>query len=85
MISTCKNFCITYNGEIYNFLNLKSFNFKGLSFKTNSDTEVILNGYKYYGISFFNKLNGIFSFAIFDKRNKLVHICRDPVSKTFIF
>ena len=79
MISTCKNFCITYNGEIYNFLNLKNHLIsKGLSFKTNSDTEVILNGYKYYGISFFNKLNGIFSFAIFDKRNKLVHICRDP-------
>ncbi len=78
MLSKCKKYSITYNGEIYNFLNLKKYlETKGIYFKTNSDTEVILNGYKYYGTSFFNKLNGIFSFAIFDKSNNSLHICRD--------
>lgn len=78
MVSKCKKYSITYNGEIYNFLNLKKYlETKGIFFKTNSDTEVILNGYKYSGTSFFNKLNGIFSFAIFDKTNNSLHICRD--------
>ena len=78
MISSCGRFYIIYNGEIFNFLTLKKDLEKHkLNFNTLSDTEVILNGYKKYGLKFFNKLNGIFSFAIYDKFKNITHIVRD--------
>ena len=59
--------CIIYNGEIYNFLEIKDeLIAKGVRFQSNSDTEVILAAYEYYGIDCLNKLNGIFAFAIYD-------------------
>ena len=68
---------IVFNGEIYNYLNLKKKLYKNNI--TNSDTEVILNGYIEEGISFFNKLRGIYSFSIIDRRKSLkVILARDP-------
>jgi asparagine synthase (glutamine-hydrolysing) len=70
---------ITYNGEIYNFRELKNeLEARGRKFKTHSDTEVVLRTYEEFGTDAFAKLNGIFAFAIYDKRNKKVVIVRDP-------
>ncbi len=76
---------IIFNGEIYNFLELKTKleNFKNLEWRSNSDTEVILNLYKYYvdsnkGLNkFFQSLNGIFSIAIWDRSKNELIIARD--------
>ena len=58
MISECDKYILSYNGEIYNFKELKSDLIKkGLNFKTNSDTEVLLNGFKFYGKEILEKLN----------------------------
>lgn len=69
---------VVFNGEIYNFLELRreleSF---GHVFRTNSDTEVIIHGYKRWGDDVLNRLNGMFGLAIWDvKRNRLV-LARD--------
>ena len=72
--------CIVFNGEIYNFIEIK-YNLikKGYQFKTNSDTEVILNLYLEYGEEGFEKLNGIFAFAIYNKKSKTLVIARDHI------
>jgi len=78
MLSANKEAVIVFNGEIYNFKNLKE-NLSFKKFKTHSDTEVILEGYLEKGTSFFKNLRGIYSFAIFDRRitNKII-LARDP-------
>ena len=60
-----KNIALTYNGEIYNYIELKQ-ELKEYNFITESDTEVILALYEKYGIEFDGKLDGIFSFSISD-------------------
>jgi len=71
---------IVFNGEIYNFRELRAhLKGKGHSFQTNSDTEVLLNLYLEDGIKCFDKLNGIFAFAILDQRSGEVHLVRDQV------
>ena len=78
MHSICGNYSITFNGEIYNYKNLtEELKNNGLSFKTKSDTEVILNSYKFWGDDFLNKIEGMFAFAIFDKKKNLVILARD--------
>jgi len=70
---------IIFNGEIYNYVELKKKIGKAYHFKTNSDTEVILAAYKIYGIQFIEQLQGMFAFALYDKeRNKLL-LARDRV------
>ena len=73
-----KQAIIVFNGEIYNYQLLKKE--MGLNkFRTNSDTEVILEGYLEHGVEFFKKLRGIYSFVILDKRNGINFILvRDP-------
>jgi asparagine synthase (glutamine-hydrolysing) len=62
---TYNNFTIVFNGEIYNYIELrKELLLKGHKFKTISDTEVILHLYEEYGESFVNRLNGMFAFVI---------------------
>lgn len=69
---------IVYNGEIFNFLELKPIlEKKGHKFKSDTDTEVIVHGYEEYGPSFVNKLNGFFAFCIFDSKKKQLFIARD--------
>lgn len=72
----CKDreFWITYNGEIYNYKELKEELMQnGLAFSNDSDTEVILKGYEFWGEGIVNKLNGVFAFVIYDKeKNKFV-------------
>ncbi len=78
-VSVDQNYIITFNGEIYNFQDIKIYLIKkNIKFKSKSDTEVILESYKYWGIEFLNKLRGMFSFAIWDKREEKLILARDP-------
>ena len=80
MISADSNFSIVFNGEIYNFLELKKeLLAKGVSFYSNSDTEVLLNMYIYYGRQMLSRLDGMFAFAIWDKQKRELFIARDRV------
>jgi len=74
--------CIVFNGEIYNFKELKiECEFKGEKFVSQSDTEVILVLYRLYGIDCLEKLRGMFAFAIWDNNKKSIFIARDRVGK----
>ncbi len=65
---------ISFNGEIYNYQDLKKeLEINGVRFKTNTDSEVILNSYLFWGEDFVIKLNGIFAFVIYDSsKNKII-------------
>lgn len=77
---------IAYNGELYNMHSLKSeLQSEGFSFRTASDTEVVLAGYMVYGCEFFKKLNGIFAFAIWDSNEQQLILCRDPLGVKPLF
>ena len=71
---------IIYNGEVYNFLELKAeLKAQGHTFKTDSDTEVIIHLYEQEGIEGFSRLVGMFAFAMFDEKNKKLILARDYV------
>ena len=71
---------ITYNGEIYNYRELASeLEQKGYKFQSRSDTEVLLHLYHCYGFDMLDRLNGIYAFAIWDARQKLLFVARDGV------
>jgi asparagine synthase (glutamine-hydrolysing) len=70
---------VIFNGEIYNFLELKrELQSHGHVFRTNSDTEVIIHGYKQWGDDVLNRLNGMFGLAIWDVRQRRLVLARDP-------
>jgi len=78
MLNEDKNLVITYNGEIYNFIELrKELKTNGFCFKTNCDTEVILKAYQMWGTECVKYFNGMFAFAIVDKKQNLVFAARD--------
>ncbi|MCK5510354.1 asparagine synthase (glutamine-hydrolyzing) [Candidatus Parcubacteria bacterium] len=82
MADESKRFWITYNGEIYNFLELKKNLLKdGIKFKSNTDTEVILYLYKKHGFACLKLLRGMFAFAIWDNEKKELFLARDRVGK----
>ena len=87
MTSLCGKVVITYNGEIYNSNKLRSeLEKKGYAFKTtNSDTEVIINGYLAWGEQVVKKLNGMWAFAIFDSKNQKVFLSRDRFGEKPLF
>jgi asparagine synthase (glutamine-hydrolysing) len=73
---------IVFNGEIYNFPDLRpELEAKGHSFRTHSDTEVILHLYEEMGSDCVQKLRGMFAFAIYDERNRKLLIARDRLGK----
>ncbi|HQU73287.1 MAG: asparagine synthase (glutamine-hydrolyzing) [Calditrichaeota bacterium] len=73
---------IVFNGEIYNFLEVrKEFEAENYPFKTRSDTEVLIALYEKYGTNMLEKINGMYAFAIYDKRNKQMFIARDRIGK----
>ena len=80
MISDDKNIVVVFNGEIYNFLEIKEELLKkGYIFNSTTDTEVIVNGYKEYGIDVIKKFNGMFAIAILDLRDKSLYLIRDHI------
>ncbi len=73
---------VTFNGEIYNFLELrKELEKKGYNFKTNSDTEVILHSWHAYGEECVKHLDGMFAFALWDKKQRVLFCARDRFGK----
>ena len=69
---------IVFNGEIYNYKSIREALVKaGHSFKTNTDTEVLIHGYEEYGAKLLGKLRGMFSFVIWDKNKKELFGARD--------
>lgn len=78
MYDECFGTTITYNGEIYNYLEIKSeLEKKGYRFKSHSDTEVILKSYEEWGERCVNRFNGMWAFAIYDQKNKVLFCSRD--------
>ena len=80
MVSRDGQIILIFNGEIYNFQDIKKeLVAKGYVFKSHSDSEVLIYGYMEYGTALVNKLNGIFAFAIYDKRAGRIFIARDQL------
>ncbi|MCW3071555.1 MAG: asnB [Bacteroidetes bacterium] len=74
-------YVMVYNGEVYNYREIATElkqKFK-TSFRTSSDSEVIIEGYARYGPEIVNKLNGMFALAIYDKQKKELFVCRDRI------
>ena len=73
-----KDKLITFNGEIYNYREIKKeLQKKGHQFTTTTDTEVILHGYEEYGVDILKKLRGMFAFVIWDTKKKELFGARD--------
>lgn len=78
MFDDTGNYVIVHNGTIYNYIELREELIdKGIKFKSNSDTEVLLKMYIEYGKDCLDRLNGIFAFVIFNKRSNTVFGARD--------
>jgi asparagine synthase (glutamine-hydrolysing) len=78
IFSDDKSIVIVFNGEIYNYRELKEKLKKlGVTFNTTSDTEVILKLYEKFGVDAFKELDGMFGFSIYDKNKNKVYIARD--------
>lgn len=74
------NLTIIFNGEIYNFQQLrKELESKGFTFKSHSDTEVILNAFHAYGVACFARFQGMFAFVLLDHKSKKMFIVRDTI------
>jgi asparagine synthase (glutamine-hydrolysing) len=78
MESACGRFVMIYNGETYNYPALRE-KLPGQLWKTHGDTEVILELFARYGEESFKWLNGIFAFAIYDKHEQKIWVCRDHI------
>ncbi len=77
---------IVFNGEIYNYKELRAeLEAKGHRFRTSSDTEVIVYGYKQWGKDVFSRLNGMFGVAIWDVRQQRLIVARDAMGIKLIY
>lgn len=72
-------YSITYNGEIYNYAELRSQLSTACTFRTNSDTEVLLRALECDGVEALLKLNGIFAFGLWDRTARRLLLVRDPI------
>jgi len=71
---------VTYNGEIYNFQEIKDdLIAKGHKFRGKSDTEILVHGYEEYGFDLLHKMNGMFAFAIWDRKKERIWVARDRI------
>lgn len=77
MESHSMRYVCVYNGEVYNYREIAKE--LDIDWKTNCDTEVILEAFSEWGITFINKLNGMFAIAIYDKQENLLYLFRDRV------
>jgi len=81
-----ENFIIVFNGEIYNYLEIKSkLENKNYKFKTNSDTEVLIKSFQEYGEKCVDHFIGMWAFAIWDIKKKQLFISRDPFGEKPLF
>ena len=74
------NLVIVYNGEVYNFKNVRQELIeRGYSFKSNTDTEVVLKAFHRWGFNCVHKFRGMWAFAVWDRKNHRLILCRDRV------
>ena len=86
MVSKDGNFRIVFNGEIYNYVELRSeLASKGIKFRTTSDTEVLLEALIEWGEDALPKLNGMFAFTLWDEKRKQLLIARDRFGEKPVF
>tara|TARA_B100000886_G_C20423380_1_gene492661 strand:- start:1774 stop:3588 length:1815 start_codon:yes stop_codon:yes gene_type:complete len=86
MFSNSKRYLTVFNGAIYNFKEIKKFlTRKNFNFKTNSDTEVLVNSYEYWKDKCFNYLDGMWATAIYDFKKRELCLSRDYVGQKPIF
>lgn len=82
MVTADQRFMTTFNGEIYNFRDLRrELEGYGHVFRTKSDTEVLLHGYRQWGQDLPGKLRGMFAFAVWDKEKQEMFLARDRFGK----
>jgi asparagine synthase (glutamine-hydrolysing) len=82
MRSADGDLCIVFNGEIYNYLELRAeLAGHGARFNTESDTEVILEAYQHWGFSCQDRFNGMWAFAIWDRKEHLLFLSRDRIGE----
>jgi len=79
MLDRSERYVIVFNGEIYNYRELRNLLSDGYKFKTNSDTEVILASFIKWGKDCLNYFRGIFAFAIWDKKTEVLFLARDQM------
>ena len=73
-----ERYVIVFNGEIYNYLELKDeLQKRGYNFTTNTDTEVILAAYDFWGVDCLSRFNGMWAFSLWDKKKKQLFCARD--------
>jgi asparagine synthase (glutamine-hydrolysing) len=78
MLSSDQKIAVTYNGEIYNFIEVRrELEAKGARFVTNSDTEVLIHGWRAWGPDLLPKLNGMFAFVLYDADSRALFMARD--------
>ena len=77
--SACKRYLIVFNGEVYNFNEIREdiLKYTNVDFSTNSDTEVLIEAFALWGKAFVYKLNGMFAIAIFDTQEEILWLFRD--------
>jgi len=86
MLDSNEEFSIVFNGEIYNLVDLhKELSNRGHVFRSHSDTEVILAAYREWGIECLSHLNGMFSFALYDSRDRKMFLARDRAGEKPLF
>ena len=74
------NACITYNGEVYNYQTIRQELMSlGQKFKSQTDTEVILQAYEHWGLKAINRFLGMFAFSIYDRKTQSLHLVRDRI------
>jgi asparagine synthase (glutamine-hydrolysing) len=79
---TTEKIHIVWNGEIYNYRELRAeLEQQGVHCQDSSESEVVINLYLKFGLSFINKLNGMFALAIYDARDNSLHLIRDRMGK----
>ncbi len=79
MMSQNGRYVMVFNGEIYNHRELRETYLSDITFRSTSDTETLLEGYVRHGVSFLQRLNGIFSLAIYDRSEQQLLVVRDPL------
>ncbi len=78
--------CIIFNGEIYNFQEIRpELEKKGHRFNSNTDTEVIIHAYEEYGYDCLKLFDGMFTFAIWDSNKKILFMARDRLGQKFLY
>lgn len=84
--SSDQSVCVSFNGEIYNYLELRDeLRGKGHTFRTRSDTEVLVEAYREWGVDCFKKFNGFWALSLYDSQRGEVLLARDRIGKAPLY